>query len=664
MSFQINGIGPKTASKLSQLNIENDLDLLFHFPHRYLDFSKTIPISKIVLDENCTISGQIIHLQNIFIRHGKSLQKIILKDKSGLVELIWFNQPFLVKNFKVGDTWAFAGTPTLYKNKLTIFSPEYGQYNTGKIIPIYPETKGLGSRWFRKIISLNFNKLVQKINDPIPPKLLSEHQLLSLDQSLKWIHFPNSLSELEKSRFRLGFNEIVSMLTQSYIQKKSWELLKPKYILKTNKTIDSKIKKLISKFPFTLTESQTNAWSEIKTDILSTSKVTNRLLCGDVGSGKTVLAILSSYLTSQNHHQTLILAPTEILAKQHFQTFTKYLPKIPIFLLSTHQSIPNNLPLNSIIIATHAAIFQKEKFIENTALLIIDEQHKFGVKQRSFLNSSTPPHTITMTATPIPRTISLTYFGNLDLSTLKNPPENRQKIKTFLVPQNKISDCYQWLHTDIKTRHSQAFIVCPFIEESETAITIKSAKTEFDHLQKVFPKLKLALIHGKTDVKSREKILSDFAKNKINILVTTPIIEVGIDFPNATTIIIQSADHFGLSQLHQLRGRVGRGELQSYCYFFTESTIESSLNRLNFLTKNSDGFKIAEYDLKTRGPGEVFSVFQHGFPSLKIANFSDLKLFEFSKNFLDTLIHQFPNFDLKTLINNEKSLQITGKHLN
>ena len=664
MSFQINGIGPKTASKLLELNINNDLDLLFHYPHRYIDFSKTIPISKIVLNENCTISGQIIHLQNIFIRHSKSLQKIILKDKSGQIELIWFNQPFLVKNFKIGETWAFAGTPSEYHHQLTIFSPEYGQYNTGKIIPVYPETKGLSSRWFRKTINLNFHKLIRNINDYLPPKLLTQYHLSTLSESLKGVHFPSSFSHLEKSRFRLAFNEIISILSQSFIQKKSWESLKPKYILKSNKTIDSKINKLITRFPFTLTESQTDAWVEIKTDILSTSKITNRLLCGDVGSGKTVLAILSSYLTSLNHHQTLILAPTEILAKQHHQTFTKYLPKIPTYLLSTHQSIPSNLPTNSIIIATHAAIFQKGKFIDNTALLIIDEQHKFGVKQRSFLNSSTPPHTITMTATPIPRTISLTYFGNLDLSTLKNPPENRQKIKTFLVPQTKISDCYKWLQTDIKTRHSQSFIVCPFIEESESAITIKSAKKEFEILQTIFPNLKLALIHGKTDIKTREKILTDFAKNKINILVTTPIIEVGIDFPNATTIIIQSADHFGLSQLHQLRGRVGRGELQSYCYFFTESTSESSLNRLNFLTKNSDGFKIAEYDLKTRGPGEVFSVFQHGFPSLKIANFSDLKLIEFSKIFLDTLIRDYPNFDLKTLINNEKTHQITGNHLN
>lgn len=659
MSFQIPGVGPKTEDKLKLLNIISDSDLLYHFPRRYIDFSKVIPISKIKVNENCTISGQIVHLQNIFTRSKKSLQKIILKDNSGQVELIWFNQSFLIKNFKLGEKWAFAGSPTLYKNKITIFSPEYGQYNTGKIIPIYPETKGLSSRWFRKIISLHFNTLQKGIADTLPETLIDSHSLLPLTTALREIHQPQDQNLLEQSRFRLGTDELLSVLALSQLQKKSWENFTPKFILKNYSTT-----KLINSLPFKLTSSQIQAWQEIKNDLLSKVKVTNRLLCGDVGSGKTILAILSAYLTSKNQRQTLILAPTEILALQHLKTFQKYLPDTPIFFLSAHHSLPSKIPKNSIIIATHAAIFQKEKFIKNTALLIVDEQHKFGVKQRSFLNQNHPPHTITMTATPIPRTISLTFFGNLDISTLKEVPTNRLRIKTFMVPQNKIPNCYRWLQDDIQKNHSQAFIVCPFIEESETATTVKSAKIEFEKLQNIFPKLKLSLIHGKTEIKVREKVLDDFAKNKINILVTTPIIEVGIDFPNATTIIIQSADHFGLSQLHQLRGRVGRGDKQSYCYFFTESITESSLNRLNFLTKNNDGFKIAEYDLKTRGPGETFSTFQHGFPSLKIANLSDLKLIEFSKSLLRDLEQNYPDFDIRKLVKSQKSLSFVGNHLN
>lgn len=664
MSFQIPGIGPKTESKLHQLDIFSDWQLLYHFPHRYIDFSKVIPISKIVVDENCTISGLIIHSENIYTRNGKSLQKIILKDRSGQVELIYFNQPFIIKNFKIGDTWAFAGTPSLYKNKVTIFAPEYGQYNTGKIIPIYPETKGLTSRWFRKTISLHLNTLQKNLNDILPITLINKYHLLPLVKALKEIHLPQNQESLTAARLRLSLDEIISILALSCLQKKTWASFTPKFTLKTNKNIDQKIKKLISSLPFTLTDSQINAWSEIKPELISKDKVVNRLLCGDVGSGKTIIALLSAYLTSLNHHQTLVLSPTEILANQHLLTFQKYLPNIPIYLLSAHQSLPKKIPNNSIVIATHAAIFQKEIFLKSTALLIIDEQHKFGVNQRSFLKQSQPPHTITMTATPIPRTISLTYFGNLDLSTLKNLPQDRLRVKTFLVPQNKIPDCYQWLQKDILKRHTQSFIVCPFIEESESALTIKSAKKEFENLKELFPKLKLALIHGKTEIKSREKILADFAKNQINILVTTPIIEVGIDFPNATTIIIQSADHFGLSQLHQLRGRVGRGNKQSYCYLFTESSNESSLKRLDFLSKNNDGFKIAEFDLKTRGPGESFSTLQHGFPSLKIANLSDIKLIEFSQKILSELESNYPDFNVEKLVKNEKSLSIVGKQLN
>jgi ATP-dependent DNA helicase RecG len=659
MSFQIPGIGPKTENKLAQLKIIHDWQLLYHFPHRYLDFSKVIPISKISINENCTISGQIIHLKNIYTRSLKSLQKIILKDSTAQIELVWFNQPFLTKNFKVGETWAFAGTPTLYRNKTTIFSPEYGQYNTGKIIPIYPETKGLSSRWFRKIISLHFNTLQKNLVDKLPLSLVNSLHLLPLTKALKEIHLPQDQDLLAQARYRLAVDEIMSLLALSRLQKKSWVSFTPKFILKDYSTT-----KLINSLPFILTSSQIQAWQEIKHDLTSKTKITNRLLCGDVGSGKTILALLSAYLTSQNNRQSLILAPTSILANQHFNTFKKYLPSIPIFLLSSRQTLPKVIPNNSIIIATHAAIFQKEKFIKNTALLIIDEQHKFGVKQRSFLSQDIPPHTITMTATPIPRSIGLTFFGNLDLSTLKTLPQNRLRVKTFLVPQNKIPDCYRWLQNDIEKRHSQAFIVCPFIEESESALTIKSAKNEYQNLQRIFPKLKLALIHGKTEINVQEKNLTDFAKNKINILVTTPIIEVGIDFPNATTIIIQSADHFGLSQLHQLRGRVGRGNMQSYCYLFTESINDPALKRLDFLSKNNDGFKIAEFDLKTRGPGETFSTLQHGFPSLKIADISDIKLIEFSQKILTQLEKKYPDFDLKKLILNQKSLSLVGKHLN
>lgn len=664
MAFKLPGIGPQTIEKLSKLNIFSEKDLLYHFPNRYLDFSHTTKISQIKAEENVTVSGQIIHSQNIFTRSRKSLQKIILSDHSGQIDLIWFNQPYIIKNFKIGDSWTFAGPVTLYKNKLTIFSPEYGQFNTGKIIPIYPETKGLSSRWFRKNISLNLNSLLSQNSDYLPSKILSQFNLIPLDQALSQIHFPQNNILLTKSRLRLAIDEILSLQTLSYLQRQSFLQKRPKFILKSNKILGSKIQNLISSLPFTLTDSQQEAWQEIENDLLSNTKITNRLLCGDVGSGKTIVAILATYLNFLNHHQTLLLAPTEILAQQHFQSFQKFLPKLPIYLLTAHSQIPNRLPKDSIIIATHAALFQKSRFTKNCSLLIIDEQHKFGVKQRSFLNNDQNIHTISLSATPIPRTVALTLMGNLDISFIKNPPKNRQKIKTFLVPNPKINDCYRWLQNEIETKKTQAFIVCPFIEESESNLTIKSAKKEFEQLQKVFPKLKLALIHGKTKIETRNEILEKFQKNKINILVTTPIIEVGIDYPNATTIIIQSADRFGLSQLHQLRGRVGRGEAQSFCYLFTENQNDITLKRLEYLCQNHDGFKIAEIDLKTRGPGEFFATIQHGFPSLKIANLSDIKLIELSQNILQTLSSKYPDFDLKKLIQNQNFDPQFNSHLN
>lgn len=651
---QIPGLGPKTLKKLEKLGIETSHDLLFHFPHRYIDFSHSVKISDTKENETATITGKITSFQNIFTRFRKNIQKAVVQDNSGSINLIWFNQPYLSKNLKVGDTLSFAGTVSLFQNKKTIIAPEYGSFNTGKIIAVYPETKGLSSKWFRKIIQSNLSNLIKTSIENLPKEILKKHDLLDLQTALSEIHNPKNQKLLEQSRLRLALNEILSIQTQSYLSKQEWLSKKPKEIFKTNKTIESKIDKFIKSFPFKLTDCQKKVWEEIKTDLLSSKQPMNRLLQGDVGSGKTIVAAIGAYLTSLNNYLTLFICPTEILARQHFQVFEKFFEnsKIPIHLLTSSSKIDSKkIKNNSIIIATHAAIFQKKKIEEKIGLLIIDEQHKFGVLQRSFLSDSVnPPHCLTMTATPIPRTISMTLFGNLDLSTIENLPKNRLPIKSFLVPKNKIDNCYDWLKNEIKTQKTQAFIVCPFIENSETLQSVKSAKTEFENLSKVFSAFKIALIHGKIKSDDREKILKDFRNNKINILVTTPIIEVGIDIPNSTVIIIQSSDRFGLAQLHQLRGRVGRGELQSFCYLFTESENEKAINRLKFLSQNNNGLKIAEYDLKTRGPGEIFSIFQHGFPFLKLADISDSKLISLSQKILSNLISDYPNLDLKSLV--------------
>ena len=635
-------LGPKTLEKLHRININTTHDLLYHFPHRYLDFSQSLRIADCQPNTNVTITGRIITFQNIYTRSHKNIQKALVSDSSGSINLIWFNQPYLSQTLAIGSVFSFAGEVSLFQNKKTIIAPIFGQYNTGKIIAIYPQTEGLTSNWFRKVIPT----IPIDINENLPPAILKDFHLLTLSQSLIQIHTPENQKKLELARQRLSLAEILSLQSQSYLQKLA---LSQKTVFKTFQT-SPEITKFIESLPFKLTSSQVSAWQEIYPDLLLPSPM-NRLLQGDVGSGKTVIAILACLLAHYNKTISLIIAPTEVLAHQHFQTFKKLAPKIPLKLLTATAKI-KSLKNNPIVVATHAAIYHQPLFDHQVGLLVVDEQHKFGVKQRNFLASSiNPPHTLTMTATPIPRTISLTLLGNLNLTRLNESPQDRLKIKTFLVPKPKILSCYQWLADHIQKTKQQAFIVCPFIEPSETMETVKSAKKEFDYLQKeIFPHLKLGLIHGRVTSSERHRILGLFQKNKINILVTTPIIEVGIDFPNSTTIIIQSADRFGLAQLHQLRGRVGRGGDQSYCYFFSESTNEKTLDRLKFLENHHQGQKIAEFDLASRGPGELFSTIQHGFPSLKLANLSDYELIATGQKIITTLVKNYPKFNLKKLI--------------
>jgi ATP-dependent DNA helicase RecG len=639
---QIPGIGPKTIDKLNKLNIFSPLDLLHHYPYRYIDFSHITNISSVTENTAVTVTGKLISFQNIFTKYHKNFQKAVVTDDTGQINLLWFNQPYLVKNFRVGETYSFAGTVSLFQNKKTIIAPISGQYHTGKIIGIYPETSGLNSTWFRKTIQTFLPNLSQNISETLPQTILTEHQLLDLHSSLTQIHSPTSKTMLEKAQYRLKLEEIISLQAKSYLTKKSWLTKKPKIIFKTTPLINQKIDQLIKSLPFKLTNSQKKVWDEVKSDLTNQTKVTNRLIQGDVGSGKTVIALLACYLSHLNQSLSLFIAPTEILAQQHFHTFKEFFKtkKIPLYMLTaSHKIKVKNIPKNSVVIATHAAIYQKEKIESNLGLLIIDEQHKFGVKQRSFLgNQLNLPHCLTMTATPIPRTIALTLLGNLDISTIDSLPKYRLPIKTFLVPPPKINDCYHWIQNQILTTGCQAFIVCPFIELSETMTSVKSAVNEFNQLVNFFPKLKLSLLHGKMKSNQRQEIISDFQKNKTNILVTTPIIEVGVDIPNATITIIQSAERFGLSQLHQLRGRVGRGQAQSFCYLFTDSTTSKAHDRLKFLEKNTNGLKIAEYDLKIRGPGETFSIAQHGFPSLKLANFSDTQLISLGQKIITNLI--------------------------
>jgi len=415
------------------------------------------------------------------------------------------------------------------------------------------------------------------------------------------------------------------------------------------------LQKFIANLPFKLTSDQNKATKEITTD-LEKAVPMNRFLQGDVGSGKTVVAAIACYLTVLNGYQSLIMAPTEILANQHFQTINNLFSRLTtlrVSLITSSQKLSASWRIENsdIIIGTHALLNQKLKF-EKVGLVVVDEQHRFGVNQRALLKEKAlNPHLLTMTATPIPRTVALTLYGELDLSYIKELPYGRLPIKTFLVPKEKRGDGYNWIKNQIKEKQAQVFIVCPLIEESEseTLKSIKAAKIEFENTKKIFPEFKLGLLHGKIKSLEKQKIMSDFKNKKIDILVSTPVVEVGIDIPGATIMIIEGVERFGLAQLHQLRGRVGRSDKQSYCLLFSENLLEKTIKRLNFFCKNNLGIKLAEFDLTNRGAGNIFGTEQHGFVNLKIADLSDFELISKTKKAVEYFVGKYKIEDWEEL---------------
>ncbi|MBI2465350.1 DEAD/DEAH box helicase [Candidatus Shapirobacteria bacterium] len=621
------GIGPKTNMLFEFLGI-NDISKLIHFyPHRYLDFSNTKSIVELEIGTPATFSGEVINFQNVYTRAHKNIQRATIRDNTGSLNLIWFNQPYLSKTIVIGQTISIAGTPSIYQNKATVVAPLVGN-KTGRIIPIYHQTTGLKSSQIEKVIHQNLPILLKPVNELLPKSIINKYQLLHQTEALKQIHQPSNPSQLSLAQTRINLNQSLSLLSLSHLQKQTTSKQKPAYLLTTAAQTDF--------LPYDLSPSQQIAWNEVKSDLLG-KRPAHRLLSGDVGSGKTIVAILAAHLTSTNNQLTLLVAPTQILAKQHYTSFSTLLKKCPVLLLDNKSKL-KSVPSNAIIISTHAAFYQQENLLKKVALLIIDEQHKFGVSQRNFLNKyKNPPHSLSLTATPIPRTLALSIYGHLDVSTLSHLPR-WQPVKTFVVSPPKVEDCYRWLDTHIKKTKEQAFIVCPFIEDSEVLTEVKSATTEFKNLQSVFPKLRLELIHSKIKPVDRKKIFDSFQNGTIDILITTPIIEVGIDFPNATVIIIQSADRFGLASLHQLRGRVGRGNSKGYCYLFGNS----SNPRLNYLTNHFEGQQLAEFDLKSRGQGMLFSTLQHGHFYL------DASSINLASKIINDLIVQ--EFDLNNLI--------------
>jgi ATP-dependent DNA helicase RecG len=637
-------VGPVFAKKFQKLGVFNIDDLFYHVPTRYMDYSLVTTINKLHPEETATIHAKIVSITNIFSKRGIRMQIGSVEDstvppggEASKIMVVWFNQPFLVRTLYPGRLVSLSGKVGFFNRKLCLSSPDYEllededsqTVHTGRFVPVYAETAGLSSKWIRRVILNTFDKI--KTPEFLPSSLLAAFHLAGERDAIEKVHFPKSLAEVEIGKRRLAFNELLELQLKSEYRKLNWSKTKVKNKITVNSL---PVKRFIESLPFKLTPSQEKATDEILDDLKKDVPM-NRLLEGDVGSGKTVIAAVGAFASFLNGYQSLIMAPTQILAEQHYQTLRKLFEKFNLRIsLITSVSKKIELGRTDIFVGTHSLIKSKIDF-DKVGFVVIDEQHRFGVEQRALLaKKSGIPHILTMTATPIPRTVALTTYGDLDLSVLNEMPKGRQKVTTWVVPEEKRDGAYDWIKKEILENKSQAFIVCPLIEdsESETMTDIKSVTSEYTKLKSIFLKLRLGLLHGRLKSKEKDQILSDFKNKKIDILVSTPVVEVGIDIPNATIMMIEAAERFGLAALHQLRGRVGRGAKQSYCLLFSNFHSGTAYSRLKAMEKTHSGFELAELDLKLRGPGEIFGTAQSGFPELKVASWNDFELIKAAKD--------------------------------
>ncbi len=647
-------VGKKYAERLENLGIEIVQDLIFHFPHRYQDTRNIQNIEQIKEAGEGTISAEVQSIRNIRSRRGKMMTTAQVLDESGSLSVLWFNQPYLAKTIKVGKQYLLHGKVSNKWGRYTLMNPQYEavgdseneQVHLAKLSPIYPETKGVSSKWLRARIKTLEPMIGELVEEFLPEEIVKSEKLLELPKSVRKVHFPEDEEDVLEARERLALNELmrIQVDAQKFFEKRKG-LISYKVDADRKK---AEVGELIGGLDYELTGAQERAIDEILEDLVGSMPMT-RLLNGDVGSGKTIVAVAAAVAAYAEGYTTVFMAPTTILARQHYENIKKTLknskPNIEPKLVTSSEKHDFDPGKPQIIIGTHAILYQ-DKLPEKIALVIIDEQHRFGVEQREKLALATSsidesgkkiiPHYLSMTATPIPRTLTMAIYGTTQVSVLDELPAGRKPIVTRLVPDSKRKSAYRWIAEKLD-RDEQAFVICPLVEESEN-FEAKSAKLEYQRLsQKVFKNHKVGMVHGQLSEEEKNKILREFKDGKFDILVATPVIEVGIDIPNATIMIIEDAERFGLAQLHQFRGRIGRGDKESFCFLFSNAESELAIERLKFFSKNTDGFKIAEYDLESRGPGEVYGIRQSGILNLRFANLSDAKMIEKARRIVEKL---------------------------
>jgi len=698
-------IGPALASQLAVLGILTVEDLIYYFPRAWEDLSQLAEVAHLIPDgQRRTVKATLINLKTFRSPYKRmTLTQGIARDASGELPVIWFNQPFLRNTLKTDTEYFLTGKVENRSGKLSLVAPDFERVSdvpihSLRIVPVYPETGRLTTKVFRRLCA-NLAPIIHQIEDYLPDTILAQYHLLPLSEALLHLHFPASLEYLQRAKDRLAFDEL--LLTQLAVQGVK-QFLKSSDALPIPQDIDF-IKSILAKLPYQLTIGQKKALWEIVQD-LSDTKPTNRLLEGDVGSGKTIVIAIAMMLAAKYHFQSALMAPTEVLAYQHYHSLEPLLTQFGITCRLFTQSFKLGPESADVTIGTHTLIQDATKF-DNLNLVIIDEQHRFGVKQREKLkhksaddqdsqvgkgparhtasneNAAGParptaslgneagstrhiaskdavgwvPHFLSLTATPIPRSLALTLFGDLDLSVITMRPVGRLPIKTSVITNQQRGQVYKLIQQEIDANR-QAFVITPLIADSDR-LAVKSAEKEFKNIQSLFPHARVGLLHGRLTTDKKQAVMDDFKNQRLDILVATTVIEVGVDIPNATVMLIEGAERFGLAQLHQLRGRVGRGQAQSYCFVTPTDTNDEITKRLQIFANNVDGFKLAEMDLQMRGPGSLFGKVQSGFVRYRLADWTDAKAIKIAQDAALEILSQSPDLskypELKKKVNIE-----------
>jgi ATP-dependent DNA helicase RecG len=654
---EIKGVGAKRAQALQNLGVEQVQDLIYTFPRRHDDYSQLKTIDKLRYGEEVTIIGTIQNVSTRKIRsRNMTLVEAVLSDKSGSLQVTWFNQPWLEKQLKRAGQIVLSGKVEQYLGKLTMTNPDWEplspeQLHTNRIVPVYPLTENLNQKWLRKTIHRALKAVLPLVDDPLPESVRTSAELVSLPFALKHIHFPDSQDHLHRAFSRLAFDEIFKLQMGVLRQKMLWENRSGRRFESPDDWMDRQLARL----PYTLTEAQQRALQQIREDFQSGQPM-NRLLQGDVGSGKTVVAAMAILIVAREGAQSALMAPTSILAEQHYLGLRELLSEgdsslqadqIRLLIGSTpepeKEAIREGLEAGTVklVIGTHA-LLQDPVVFDDLQLAIIDEQHRFGVEQRGTLRQKgSNPHLLVMTATPIPRSLALTIYGDLDITVIDELPPGRQEVDTFVRYPRERERVYNLIKAQVD-KGNQAFIIYPLVEESDQSQD-RAAVEEYERLQdQVFANYRLGLLHGRLHPEEKEAVMAQFREGETDILISTSVIEVGVDIPQATVMLIEGAHRFGLAQLHQFRGRVGRGDQKAYCILIPGDAEEVNNQRLQAMEKTNDGFQLAELDLKQRGPGQFLGTRQSGYTELQLAEITDLGLIEKARRAAQQLMEKDP----------------------